>query len=301
MSRSKVKFKRWQPLGRTTWPYRIFVKFSGELHQLINTHFVSTEALYSGLKEKGASWQDPPAKFFNPKRRDFEIYKDLREWSNAYNLFDNWVTLSRIMTISSTIETYLASVIGRALDSDPGVLLGVSRCIDGAAVLKNGPRKGIDPAPFVEACTKGTWSARLDAFERLFGVRPPEIRSAHSSLEEIRGIRNRFGHAFGRDIDEARKHGVLELLPMESVSRERANRLWKNVSIAMKAVDRFLLTKHIGDFETVRFYHALEPTLKASSHRNVKAMALKRAIGGVGAESRGKDYCGELIDYWEAL
>jgi hypothetical protein len=301
MSRSKVKFKRWQPLGKTTWSYRIFLKFSGELHQLLNTHLVSTEALYGGLKEKGANWQDQPAKFFNPKHRDFEMYKDLREWSNAYNLFDNWVTLSRIMTISSTIETYLASVVGSALDSDPGVLLGVSRCIDGAAVLKNGPRKGIDSAPFVEACTKGTWSARLDAFEKLFGVGPPEIRIAHSSLEEIRETRNRFGHAFGRDIDEARKHGVLELLPMERVSQERANRLWKDASIAMKAVDRFLLTKHIGDFETVRFYHALEPTLKASSHRNVKAMALKRAIGGVGAESRGKDYCGELIDYWEAI
>jgi hypothetical protein len=301
MSRSRVKFKRWQPLGKSTWPYRIFLKFNGELHQLINTHLVSTAAVYRGLKEKGANWNDSPAKFFDPKHRDFEMYKNLREWSDTYNMFDNWVTLSRIMTISSTIETYLASVIGSALDSDPGVLLGIPRGIDGAAVLKNGPRKGIDSAPFIEACTKGTWSARLDAFEKLFGVGPPELRSAHSSFEAIRGIRNRFGHAFGRDIDEARKHGVLELLPMEKVSQEQANRLWKDVSIAMKAVDVFLLTKHIGDFETVRFYHTLEPTLKVSSHRNVKAVALKRAIGGIGAESRGKDYCGELIDYWEAL
>lgn len=301
MSRSKRKFKRWNAVGKTTWPYRIFLKFNGELHQLINTHLVSTEALYSGLKDKGAQWEDRPAKFFNPAHRDFEMYKDLRDWSKAYNLFDNWVTLSRLMTISSTIETYLASVVGTALDSDPGVILGMSRCIDGAAVLKNGPNRGVSSASYIEACTKGTWSKRIDAFESLFGGSPAELRAAHSSLDEIRMIRNRFGHAFGRDIDEARKHGVLELLPMERVSQDRANRLWKDASGAIRAVDRFLLENHIGDFETLRFYQALEPSLKASAHRNEKAMALKTAIGGFGAESRGKDYCGELIDYWEAL
>lgn len=301
MSRSRKKFNRWQAVGKSTWPYRIFQKFNGELHQLINTHLVSTEALYSGLKARGAKWGDNPAKFFNPAHRDFELYKNLREWSDAYNLFDNWVTLSRIVTISSTIETYLASVVGTALDSDPGVTLGMSKCVDGAMVLKNGPSKSLDSASYIEACTKGVWSARIHAFESLFQGSPPEFRSAHSALDEIREIRNRFGHAFGRDIDEARKHGVLELLPIERLSQERANRLWKEASGAIRAVDRFLLDRHIGDFETVRFYHGLAPALKGASHRNAKAMALKKAIGGIGAESRGKDYCGELIDYWDAL
>lgn len=266
MSKSVRRFERWTAVGRATWPYRIFQKFNDELHQILNTHLVSREYLYQNLKAQGASWQDRPNKFFDPKGRDFELYDDLKQWSDAYNHFSSWVTLSRILTVSSTIETYLASVIGIALESDPGLVLGVSRSIDGAAVLKHTTRKGIDSSDYVEACTKGNWSARIDAFESMFAGGPRELRAAHSSLEEIRGIRNRFGHAFGRDIDEARKHGVLKLIPMERIQERRANKLWKDASVAIKAVDDFLLKNHIGDFEAVRFYHFLYPSLRHDLH-----------------------------------
>jgi hypothetical protein len=301
MSKSKRSFDRWVAHDKTTWPFQIFQKYNDELHRILNTHLVSTAYLYRNLKSAGAQWDDHPSQFFDPKGRDFELYGNLREWSDWYNLFDNWVTLSRILTICSTIETYLASVIALALESDPGLAVGVSRAIDGAAVLKRQTRKGFDMSSQIEACVKGDWSSRLDAFGKLFGACPDEFRATHSCLEELRNIRNRFGHAFGRDIDEARNHGVLRLLPMERVMRERANKLWKEAFNALRAVDRFLLDTHIGDFEVVRLFHVSYATFQSDKTVVQKAFRLKKMIGRLGANARGKKYCAELIQYWEAL
>ena len=301
MSKSKRGFDRWVPHDRTTWPFQIFQKYNDELHRILNTHFVSTAYLYHSLKDAGAQWEDHPSKFFDPKGRDFELYGNMHEWAGWHNLFDNWATLSRILTICSTIETYLASVVALAIESDPGLAVGVSRAIDGAAVLKWQTRKGFNVGSHVEACVKGDWSARLDAFDKLFGACPEEYRAAHSCLEELRNIRNRFGHAFGREIDEARIHGVLTLKHMERVSRERANRLWKETFNALRAVDRFLLDTHIGDFEIVRLYHVSHASFQFDKTIDQKAFRLKKMIGRLGANSRGKKYCAELVQYWETL
>jgi hypothetical protein len=301
MSKSIKKFSRWISHDRSTWSFQIFQRYNDELHQILNTHIASTAFTYKTLKDQGARITDHPSKYLNPKGSDLERYKNLKEWSDSFNLFDNWVSLSRVLSISSTIETYLASVIDTALHSDPGLLLGFSRSMDGAVVLKNRQRQGFDPTKQIESCTKGTWSSRLDAFERLFGQCPADFRQAHSSLEELREIRNRFGHALGRDIDAAREHGVLKIIPMERLSREKANKLWKTAYLAIKAVDQFLLKAHIGDFEAVRFYHFLYPDLHKHVSKGQRAVYLKTAIGKIGATSRGKLYCNELVAYWEAL
>ncbi len=167
MAKSERRFDRWIAHDKTTWSFQIFQKYNDELHRILNTHLTSTAYLYHNLKVAGAKWEDHPSKFFDPKGRDFELYKDLREWSDWYSNFDNWVTLGRILTIASTVETYLASVVGLALESDPGLVLGVSRTIDGAAVLKRRVRKGFDARGQIEACTKGDWSSRLARLEQL--------------------------------------------------------------------------------------------------------------------------------------
>jgi hypothetical protein len=301
MARSNRKFDRWNAHDPWTWSFNVFQKYNDELHHILNTHIASTAFTYRRLKQDGAQITDHPSKFFDPKGVDLQLYADLKEWSKSFSLFDNWVNLSRVLTVASTVETYLASAITMSLESDPGLLLGLSKSIDGAVVLKRRQPQGFDISKQIEACTRGDWSSRLDAFEKLFGQCPVEFRSAHSSLEELRTIRNRLGHAFGRDIDAVRKLGVLAMLPMEHLSRERANKLWKTTFSAMKSVDRFLLERHIGDYEAVQFYHHLYPKLHKHVPKGQRAIYLKKAIGGIEARPRGKLYCNELVSYWEAL
>jgi hypothetical protein len=262
-------------------------------------HFgISLYVLWSEKKE--AKWEDLPRKHFLFDGIDWRKYPDLRAWSDNLNLFDNWANLSAVLTIASNFETYLASVVALALESDPGVLIGAPKTIDGAKLLKHGKAGVFHAAEYVDACTRGDWSARLDAFERMFG-RCSTFRESHAQLEDIRLIRNRFGHAFGRDIDQARLPGTLKKLPMENLSREKAQNLREKVLTIVKSVDRYLLENHMGDYEAVRFYSKIYPDLHKHVNKSQRAVYLKKQIGQFGAIPRGKIYCKGLVDYWEGL
>jgi hypothetical protein len=82
------------------------------------------------------------------------------------------VNLNVILTTVSNLETYLASVMAMALESDPGAVLGVSKAIDGASVLKH-KREGIFDikGEFAFGCvSKDIWkmSRRLSVKSLLF-------------------------------------------------------------------------------------------------------------------------------------
>jgi hypothetical protein len=300
MPKATTKFERWIPHQPSTLSFQIFQQHNAELEKLWGTHITSSRFVYKTLGGAKASWSDSPSDHFDFRGRHWETYNNLREWSDSFNLFDNWINLSVVLTLHSNLETYMASVIALALESDPGLLLGASKKIDGTILLKHRTAT-FDYNEQIDSCTKGVWSSRLGALRRLFGSVPSDFSDQLRSLEQIRNIRNRVGHAFGRDIAAARKHGVRQILPMEVVSRSRAERYRDRIWTAAKALDRQLITTHIGEFKAVRFYHYLYPKLHTHVPLGQRAMSLKKEIGKFGVAPRGKIYCKGLVDYYEAL
>src|SRR6266480_1791254 len=126
MKRSSVGFQRWKARERSTWPFQVFQLYGRELDQLLWTQKSAHAFTYKQLNATGADWGDLPSKHFKfPSMEEGELYKDLKAWSDAYNQFDNWNNLNALIALSSNLETYMASVITLALDSDPGLLLGI--------------------------------------------------------------------------------------------------------------------------------------------------------------------------------
>jgi len=301
MARSNTSFNHWVPLERFTWSYQVFAEYDRELMRLWGSHLSSRAYTYSQLGVTGASCTDKPSTHFTADVLRDSHCSDMRDWSDAFNVFDNWVNLSVVLTLASNLETYLASVVRLALQSDPGQLLGAPHAIDGGRTLKHRTIGAVDILSHVESCTKGNWSTRLDALQRLFGTPASHLRAVHSELEQLRTVRNRFGHAFGRNINEARRTGTLQVLPMEKLPRKTAERLRGSVLQAMRDFDRDLLTCHIGEFEAVLFYEQLHSNLDTTAHFGQRAQYLKKSIGHHGAQLRGKVYCKELVQYWDAL
>ena len=301
MVRSTKDYDRWIAHEASTWSLQVFLQYDSELMGLWGTHISSSSYTYQQLGASSASWSDKLGKHFRAGVDYDSFFPNLKEWSDAYNGFSNWVNLSVVLTLSSNLETYIASVIRLALESDPALLVGVPRAIDGAYVQKHGQKWIVDIREHLDACTKGDWSARLGAIQRVFGSIPNELRGVHSDLEELRAVRNRFGHAFGRDIDEARRTGTLDVLPMEKMTRKRVERLRRSVTIGAKSLDKFLLERHIGEFEAVQFYANLYPSLHKHVSTSQRAAYLKKAIGTHGATPRGKCHCNGLVEYWETL
>lgn len=299
MAKSTYKFDRWKAQSTKTWAYSVFLKYDLELVRIGAAHYTASKFIYKALGNSGATWHDMLDTQFGFPDDERDRYKDIKEWSDLYNEFDNWTNLNSLLTLTSNFETYLAAAVRLALSSNPGVLLGLPQSIDGATLLKNRVKEPVASQEIVEACTRGDWSARLCAFSQSFG-KIPSFESAHADLEFIRQVRNEVGHAFGRDIEQARKHGQVKKIQIRKLRHERLRALQKSVRSVVRDIDAFLLENHIGEFEVIDFYSKL-PSKNLQYNVSRRAMLLKKEVGRYGAEPRGKIFCNGLIEYWDSL
>ncbi|MCS6159361.1 hypothetical protein G3497_06015 [Shewanella baltica] len=268
------------------------------------SHIAAHSYSYKKLGET-ASWDDSVTDHFSFKDSTHaHSFDNLKSWSKSFENFDNWINLNSVMTMTSNLETYIATIIKLALESDVGVLYGVPQKIDGSSILKHGNSQPFDFREKIISCTKGDWSSRISAYNSTFGFVPEILKTHISDLEKIRNLRNRVGHSFGRDIDKSRNHGQIDVIPIEKLRRDKA--LWYQSLIygVAKDIDRHLHVKHVGEYQTVNFYHNLLKRLPDSDHykkHSVRVATLKKELGRFGAYSAGKNFCSGLIEYYEKL
>ncbi len=161
-------YDRWRPYEETTWSYQIFSRYDDQLGAIGTAHTNAMKYSYKSLKLQGAKWDDSAVLTLNTGDKFLSSFGTVRDWSDNYNLFDNWANLSTIISCAANLETYIAAVVDLAIRSDPGLLFNAPKSDDGAKLLKHG-RANIDTSPQVTHCTKGDWSARFAALEKLFG------------------------------------------------------------------------------------------------------------------------------------
>lgn len=306
MSLSDVSFERWKSRESSTWTFQVFQKYNRELSRMYISHIAANEYIYRNLGNS-AKWEDAASKHFQFKDETQEhTFDSIRGWSDSFNDFDNWTNLNSVMAMSSNLETYLSTVIKLALESDVGVLFGASKRIDGIEIIKHGRSQPFDFEDKIISCTKGEWGSRINSFEKIFGNVPELLKLNVSSLERLRKLRNNVGHAFGRDIESSRSHNVLDITDMYKLKREKTLEYQKLIYGIARAIDKQLLNDHIGEYQTLFFYHNLRPTLKHedSNHERKHGnhmSVLKKKLGQFGAAKAGKKFCRELISYYEAL
>ncbi|CAB5723379.1 Uncharacterised protein [Delftia tsuruhatensis] len=301
MPRSTYQFDRWKPREKSTWVFRVFKKHNVELLRMYTAFETSRRFTYANLG-KVANWSDQPTKHF-PFVRPlwYEQFNDMRDWSEGYNDLENWINLNTLVAISSNLETYLATVVPLALSSDVGVLYGTPRRIDGVQILKHGHSKAFNFEEQVIACTKGNWSSRLAAYESYFGRSPKYFSSNISALEKIRVLRNNVAHSFGRDIEASRDRQQVKTLPIDKLSRNTLLALQMVVWKLVKSIDVHLHQFHIGEYQSLVFYHRLFPSLRHDLHPSERAIVFKKQLGAFGATPAGKEFCKGLVGYYEAL
>lgn len=304
MSRSQLRFERWKSRELSSWTFQVFQKHNRELSRMYIAHIAAHSYVYTALG-KSAKWDDGVNKHFSFSDPTHEnSFENLRSWSDSFNSFDNWINLNSVMAMASNLETYMATVIKLGLESDVGVLYGANRKIDGASILKHGKSQPFDFEDKVISCTKGEWGSRVAAYERVFGKVPGKLKDNISTLEKIRNLRNRVGHSFGRDIEKSRNHDVIDIMPIEKLRREKTIEYQSLIYAVAKDIDRHLLENHIGEYQTLYFYHKLASGLPDTDHNKnhkVRVNLLKKELGRFGAYKAGKNFCSGLIEYYEQL
>lgn len=302
MARSNYQFNRWVPRKHSSWALRVFKKHTKELLSMYTSFDVSKKFVYSMLSKNKANWDDPVSQHFLFSHSwEYDNFSDLKSWSDSYNQLDNWINLNALVSLSSTFETYIATIVPLALESDIGVLFGTSQKIDGIEILKYGKEKPFDFTSIITSCTKGDWSSRISAYKKTFGRVPNYLDSHIKELEKIRVLRNNIAHAFGRDIEESRNKFELTTKPIEKLTREQFLKLQDIVWKSALCIDAHLKTFHIGEYQALLFYHGLYPTLNKSVHQSMRAIELKKKIGRYGDIAAGKEFCKGLVEYYESL
>lgn len=297
----KKMFSRWDTIRPHTWQHRLFGLYNEELIVMMRSYDYSKRYTYSNLGKEGAQWTSLAKQFFKGSN---DNALTIRKWSDTFDAFENWTMLNCAMALSSYFETYLSSVISLALESDPGVMIGKSHTVDGMELIKYKKQNRQTINKIVENCTKGEWTKRLNAMESVFGKMPDSLRKNIKMLEAIRIMRNRVGHAFGRDIKKSREIDNAVKISIEHLSRKRFENWQKCISTIVSDVDTFLLMNHIGSFQQLLVYHSLYPTLDQTDSpfmRGHRMMAFKKTIGTDKIDTYSKDFCRSLVSYYEAL
>lgn len=301
MGKSIRKFDRWSTVMKTTWSFQVFNKYNDELNELLWSNRAVVKKTYSNLKDTSANWTDLPSDhliFDVPKGE--EVFKSLKDWSDTYNKFNTWTNLNALLALTSNLETYIATIVSLALESDPGLLFNSSKSIDGIALLKQGGKRNQFHDDILTSITKGDWNARLSAYKKTFGSAPDGLIGNIGKLEKIRNQRNKVGHAFGRDIDGSRNHEVKDIIKMDSLTDRQLKNIQYTIIDTVKAIDEHLLNNHIGEYQLTAFYHRIFPTLRKDVHQSDRAIVLKKQLGKFGDVS-GKEFCKGLVKYYEAL
>lgn len=293
------ELNRWKPKHPSSLPLRIFKQYDIEIWRFMAAYYTSEKFTYSQLGKKGCKWSDSAGTCFSINTIEKSL--TLKMWSDDLHKFDHWIRLNFLLSTCSYFETYISSIIDECIQSDPGMLFGVSNTIDGIKLLKYDHKiKEKDYKNKIIDCTKGDWNSRLNGFTQLFPNIPNVIQQNLSDLEKIRKLRNDVAHAFGRDIEESRNYENVMIKPMQTLSVKACSHYHHILFTIARNLDEYFLNNHIGNYEPLRFYHNLFPKIR-NLDKGHKLVSFKKSIGNQKIDTFSKDFCRQIIIYYNNL
>ena len=293
-----MTFSRNIPVLDRTFALRAFNAHETE----INRHYWSFEAIsnYSGFLARTESKRSPltpTAEVFHASGPDAgRIPTTVADWLAAQGNLENWLRLSAVVSASSYLETYMRQVVRSALMSAPLCRHGAGQAFDGITLLKLGKELPFEDE--IKSVTRRDWTSRTTALKKLFGSVPLELTANIARLERIRSLRNNFAHGFGRSLDVPQP---------TNFSGGHSDKLSAKVFLtdlgAMSKVaaslDKLLLSKFIGNFELLYFYHNWRSKVRTGREATYsERRALQRAFQQKANCSLSAPICSALIAFY---
>ena len=150
-------------------------------------------------------------------------------------------------------------------------------------------------------CTKGDWNSRISYISSIFGTIPTSLISYKSELEKMRNLRNKVGHAFGRDIELSRDYSLTKIHGMETLKISTFLKYQKMIKKVTGDLDNMLMNNHIGNFQPLYYYHNNYSSFRSLNNDGERMIALKKTIGRDTEETYSKDFCRWIANYYNNL
>lgn len=128
---------RWSSPREHSWAYAKFNNYETELMRMDMAYTSFRDYGFQCLGKSGYNWDDTANKLFTT-HLDQKI--TFNHWKNIYNHgFESWYSLNRIVALCSNFENYLASIVQLSIESDPSLLLGHTKLVDGLKIIEHNP------------------------------------------------------------------------------------------------------------------------------------------------------------------
>lgn len=302
-------FDRWWPHGGSTIAHRLVRNDLVDLNTFCwNAHGVINHAQRALAQSAGSGPISTVLNFgSDPGRRADTPIADAKDQLKEV---DNWARLAAVVFASSSLELFVRRVVRLSLQSDPGLMIGVPRVLDGVVRLKSRDLPNVDQQ--VRDCTEDVWPAREEALAAVFQGRVTAVFANLSSLEFLRRLRNSVAHDFARmghlkdfwylDPEQA------EPQPVERISPDRLKRLLRVIGAVVTEIEE-RARQHIGSFELMVFWDAF---LRERAKPRTSAIQQYIRLHREGAEAKllstfhhrmvggtlGREYCAALIRHY---
>ena len=183
------------------------------------------------------------------------------ELSTRLRMADRWLRLTALVLASSAFERYLIAAVSAAVASDPLLVAGWPKRVDGLGLLKH---KVVMPERNLEGTVKGEWHRRVASYKQLFRNAPRELTGSLPELEALRRIRNAVAHEFGSDVNPSLTPTTALLLSIRrhrrtgfrsvTISHNRLIAALRLLDKVANSIDQQLLKDHIGGYELAAIY-----------------------------------------------
>ena len=301
------EFDRWTlpHSGCKTWAYTAFNKYETELKRLDMSFQACKNYVFKNLSVRDNAKDDDKAYKYLDTGGDNSI--TIKLWRTTFGkMYLNWNRLNKLMALTSYFETYIASILNLVIESNPSVLLGFTKKIDGMSLRKTGetiPEDFLKTS--IENCTKGEWSKRIIAIKKLLLIDDNSLlqlmENSVSELDSIRKIRNKVGHAFGRDIEDSQKWYETEIPKIESLSEERYLKWQKLIKNLAREIDKYVMENHVGCYQELYFYHINIKKFLSITDKKIRAVELKAKLYEEKKLTYNKHFCNDIINYYDSL
>ncbi len=219
------------------------------------------------------------------------------EWTSDYGDFQTWTRLNVAVSLASNLEMYLKMVVSRALESDPGVTIGVPHATDGVSLLKT--KTEYSYASSASKVVEGTWQKRVRTYETLLGKVPTVLSEAVTELDSLQRLRNGVAHMFGRDLDAYKAHLAIRPKTLLALSEERLKKWLGLVERVALGVDEHLRSGHIGEYEALLYYHHWIKAYQADPSPTLRTRSLRRSFSEKFGLTVSTSYCRALALHYE--
>jgi len=297
--------ERWLSPFNNSLAYHLFIKHFSELNRIYWAHVPASSTITKHMKQ--LTVDNPSAEFckmFVVKDKDERrLAKDYNEWIANYKEFENYTRLNMLMLLSSAFETFLRTVVSLAIESKPGAVLGCPDSIDGVFLLKKDANYGmINHKNYlffdvIDQVCKGEWQNRVDAYEKYFGVAPPNLKNNIQKLDELRRTRNEIGHYFGRNKNQYETPILMAPEDVHRISHDNLIKYFNTVYTVVKSIDKHLHEEYIGSYDIVKFYFQEIHINSTVITPGTQAKNLQKHLGEKGLPPVGTEYYKNLLSY----